>query len=117
MTRTFVAVSVLLILGARSAPAQVQPPQLRFTPPPFALRLRPFQLDSAPLQALRLMRFAGAIACPMPVSVPDSSRLERMPTSRPDTTGMAIRIARPGCFNPLGPNVRSTEPRPAPRQP
>jgi hypothetical protein len=120
MNRTFVAVaalSVLSILGARPTPAQEQPFRLRFTPPPFALSLRPFQLDSGLLRALRLAPFAGAIECPMPVSVPDSSSLERMPTARVDTTGMAIRIARPGCFNPLGPKARSTELRPAPRHP
>ena len=120
MNRTFVAVaalSVLSVLGARSTSAQVQPPPLRFTPPPFAPRLRPLQLDSGLLRVLRLLPFARAIECPMPVSVPDSSSLERMPTARVDTTGMAIRIARPGCFNPLGPKVRSMEPRPAPRRP
>lgn len=120
MNRTCVAVaalSVLSILGARSTSAQVQLPPLQFTPPPFVLSLRPLQLDSGLLRALRLVPFAGAIECPMPVSVPDSSRLERMPTARVDTTGMAIRIARPGCFNPLGPQVRSTERRPAPRHP
>ena len=120
MNRTFVgvaALSVLSILGARSTSAQVQPPRLRFTPPPFALSLRPFQLDSGPLRVLRLVPFAGAIECPMPVSVPDSSSLERMPTARVDASGMAIRIARPGCFNPLGPKVRSMEPQPVPRHP
>ena len=120
MNRTFVAVaalSVLSILGARSIAAQVQPLQLPFAPPPFTLSLRPLQLDSGLLRGLRLVPFAGATECPMPVSVPDSSSLERMPTARVDTTGMAIRIARPGCVNPLGPQVRNTERRPAPQQP
>ena len=120
MNRTFVAfaaLSALSILGARPTPAQVQPAQLRFTPPPFVLSLRPFQLDSAALRVLRLALGAGALECPMPVAVPDSSSLERMPTARADTAGMAIRIARPGCFNPLGPKARSTEPRPQPRHP
>jgi hypothetical protein len=120
MDRTFVAVaalSLLPLLGARSTLAQVQPPRLRFIPPRFSLTPRPPQLDSGRLRVLPLAPSAGAIRCPMPVSVPDASSLERMPVARIDASGMAIRIVPPGCFNPLGPRVRRTEPPVQPRHP
>jgi len=120
MNRTFVAfaaLALLPLLGARSSLAQVQPLRLRFTPPQFSLSLRPMQMDTGRLRLLRLAPPAGAILCPMPVSVPDSSSLERMPVARIDASGMAIRIVPPGCVNPLGPSVRSTEVPVRPRHP
>jgi len=120
MVRTFVAVaalSILSLLGARPSSAQVPPSRLLFTPPQFSFSLSPVQLDTARLRALRLAPYAGAIQCPMPVAVPDSSSLERMPVARVDTSGMAIRVVRPGCVNPLGPRVRGSEPPVLPRHP
>jgi hypothetical protein len=47
-------------------------------------------------------RAAPVRVCPMPVVVPDSSRLEQMPTYRPDTSWFArIPPVGSGCVNPL----------------
>jgi hypothetical protein len=120
MNRTFVAVaalSLLPLLGARSSSAQVQPLRLRFSPPQFSLRLQPLQVDSGRPRMLRLAPSAAPIQCPMPVSVPDTSSLERMPVARANTSGMAMRIVPPGCVNPLGPSVRRTAPPGRPQHP
>jgi hypothetical protein len=99
----------LAILGlssallAHAAAAQLAPVRLRFTAPAFSLRLQA-QDSSAPQP--RVFARAEALpapTCPMPVYVPDLSRIERMPIARPGRSGYAARTARIGCDNPLGP--------------
>ena len=107
----------LRLLPLAPSSAQVEPPGLGFHSPQFLLSLRAVQLDSGRLRVLRLASSAGAIWCRMPVSVPDSSRLERMPVARIDAAGMAIRVVPPGCFNPLGPRAHDTEPPVKPQHP
>jgi hypothetical protein len=103
----------LAILGlsaallAQPAAAQVAPVRLHFTAPAFRLRLR--AQDSSAQRSWVFVR-ADTLSlpqCPMPVYVPDMSRIERMPIARPERSGYAARTARIGCENPLGP-------RPAP---
>ena len=119
MNRTFVAIAAiaaLLLLGAGTGSAQMQPAPLRFHPLRFSLIPGPLQVDTGRLPFLRLIPPAGLL-CPMPVAVPDTASLERMPVARPDTSGMAMRVARPGCVNPLGPSARRPEPPVRPRHP
>jgi hypothetical protein len=92
--------------GVAGASAQVQPPPLRFVPPPFVLRIRPPHADSARRPVFQLPPSA-VVQCPMPVAVPDSTALERMPTAHVAPPHDEMPIAPHGCVNPLGPQSRS----------
>ncbi|MGD0484532.1 MAG: hypothetical protein ABSB58_07740, partial [Gemmatimonadales bacterium] len=76
-----------------------------------------------PRDSLRALAFRAVSAsasehtCPMPVAIPDLSRVERMPVSPTDARGHYIQVVPPGCVNPLfrGP-VAALSPRPPLRE-
>jgi len=104
MRRPVIAALVLVsAVGAARMSAQVQPPATRFVPPRFLLQIRPPQPDTSRPRLLRLPPSA-TLLCPMPVAVPDTATLERMPTAHADPHD-SMPVARPGCTNPLGPQA------------
>jgi hypothetical protein len=81
-----------------------QPPVLADTVAPFRERWRQLLGLTPPrpmvtfkhIDSLRMTR------CPMPVSVPDTSRIERMPVDRRDSSApAAMPTDRRSCVNPL----------------
>jgi hypothetical protein len=102
-------------LLADSAAAQLAPVRLRFTAPAFSLRLQAHVSLAPQVRAFVRAEALPEPECPMPVYVPDLSRIERMPIARPGRSGYAARSARIGCDNPLGPrpaadSARTTRP-------
>jgi len=109
MRKTVIGLAVLVLgpsLGARASFAQVQPFTLQFTAPEFSLRLHPQRAVSTLPQAVATASPAAVVQCPMPVFVPDLSRVERMPVAPVNPTGHAMQIVPFRCVNPLGPQAR-----------
>jgi hypothetical protein len=107
MTVTILAGLVLgPTLGAHAAIAQIEPFKLQFTAPEFSLRLRPQRSLPWLRQAAAPARPPVVVECPMPVFVPDLSRVERMPVAPVDPTGHAMQVVPFRCVNPLGPQAR-----------
>jgi hypothetical protein len=55
--------------------------------------------------------------CPMPVAIPDLTRVERMPVAPADARGHYIQVVPPGCVNPLFHQPRSLLSPPLPLGP
>lgn len=53
----------------------------------------------------RRSMMSAAVQCPMPVAVPDARQSARMPSAQVDPSRYFIRVAAPGCSNPLGPDT------------
>lgn len=124
---TFVWVTIIALAGvcgtARSATAQVG---VRFpvtglgdTAPRWSLFTSPSATNGAvpgrerpfARSTFRLADVAqgkeGAVRCPMPVFVPDSTRQDRMPIMRADTSAVErIPIGKTSCVNPLWSKTR-----------
>ena len=112
-----IAASVLLsAVAAGHTSAQAPPPPIRFTPPQFRLQIRPSQPDTSVRLFAQLLPSAVR-QCPMPVAVPDSASLERMPTARLEPAHDPMPIERPGCVNPLAPQSRGHKAPGAPPHP
>ncbi len=111
-----IVAGALCILGAAAPPLASQQP----TPLADSLRSR---ADS--LRALALSFEQPVRTCPMPVLIPDLSRVERMPVAPTPARGHFIQVVPPGCVNPLfrrqangavpppaGPSILRPAPRP-----
>ena len=112
------ALGVAALLGPWPATAQAAPTELHFRLGQFVPRLALGQLDSVRSTRrptpLPVVVARATVECPMPVAVPDLAKSERMPVARVDGAPGAMRQARMGCFNPLGPRPDSTAGRATP---
>jgi len=93
----------LVVLVATAACAPAPAPLAPAVVPPLAAPAPPSEPQVQPRITLRFDGFGIEHRDGMPVAVPDTKKLERMPVARPDTMNDRAMVRRGGTFTIRGP--------------